>query len=95
MTKDEALKQALEALERMKQHSYLRLDYAEQAITAINEALAQPPLPVQPVQRPWVGLTDDEIKDALVSVDTKTKRLPPGMKAFAQAVEAKLKEKNT
>jgi hypothetical protein len=42
MTKDEALKLALEALERMKQHSYLRLDYAEQAITAIKEALAQP-----------------------------------------------------
>ena len=44
MTKDEALKLALEALERMKQHSYLRLDYAEQAITAIKEALAQPAL---------------------------------------------------
>ena len=42
MTKDEALKLALEALERMKQHSYLRLDYAEQAITAIKEALAEP-----------------------------------------------------
>jgi hypothetical protein len=41
MTK-EALKLALEALERMKQHSYLRLDYAEQALTAIKEALAQP-----------------------------------------------------
>ena len=39
MTKDEALKLALEALERMKQHSYLRLDYAEQAIAAIKEAL--------------------------------------------------------
>jgi hypothetical protein len=51
--------------------------------------------PPQPEERPWVGLTDDEIKDALVSVDAKTKRLPPGMKAFAQAVEAKLKEKNT
>jgi hypothetical protein len=46
-------------------------------------------------QRQWVGLTDDEMKNALVSVDAETKRLPPGMKAFARAIEAKLKEKNT
>lgn len=45
-------------------------------------------------KREWVGLTDDEMKDVLVSVDAETKRLPPGMKAFAQAIEAKLKEKN-
>jgi len=46
-------------------------------------------------QRPWVGLTDEERKDALVSVDAETKRLPPGMTAFARAIEAKLKERNT
>jgi len=45
-------------------------------------------------QREWVGLSDDEMKDALVSVDAETKRLPSGMKAFAQAIEIKLKEKN-
>jgi hypothetical protein len=45
-------------------------------------------------KREWVGLTEDEMKDALVSVDAETKRLPPGMKAFAQAIEIKLKEKN-
>jgi len=45
-------------------------------------------------QRPWVGLTDEERKDALVSVDAETKRLPPGMTAFARAIEAKLKERN-
>ena len=45
-------------------------------------------------QRPWQGLTDKERKDALVSVDVETKRLPPGMTAFARAVEAKLKERN-
>ena len=45
-------------------------------------------------QRPWVGLTDEEMEAALVSVDADTKRLPPGMKAFARAIEAKLKEKN-
>ena len=46
-------------------------------------------------QRTWVGLTDEERKDALVSVDAETKRLPPGMTAFARAIEAKLKERNT
>ena len=51
MTKErEALTLALEALERMKQHSYLRLDYAEQAIAAIKEALAQPE---PPILREW------------------------------------------
>jgi hypothetical protein len=33
-------------------------------------------------------LTDEEIKQALTSVDPETKRLPPGMKAFARAIEA-------
>ena len=33
-------------------------------------------------------LTDDEIEAALLSVDPMTKRLPPGMKAFARAIEA-------
>ena len=45
-------------------------------------------------KRMWVGLTDEERKDALVSVDAETKRLPPGFKYFAGAIEAKLKEKN-
>ena len=46
-------------------------------------------------KRPWVGLTDEEIKQALTSVDPETKRLPPGMKAFARAIEAALRSKNT
>jgi hypothetical protein len=33
-------------------------------------------------------LTDEEIKQALTSVDPETKRLPPGMKAFARSIEA-------
>jgi hypothetical protein len=47
-----------------------------------------------PPKRPWVGLTDEEAKEALISVDHETKRLPPGMKAFARAIESKLKDKN-
>ena len=55
------------------------------------------PLPeyTTPPQRPWVGLTDEAMKDALISVDAETRRLPPGFKDFARAIEAKLKEKNT
>jgi hypothetical protein len=55
-------------------------------------AQAFPKPVVQPAQRPWVELTDDEVntlwsewKDA-VCLDHKT---------WAKAVEAKLKEKNT
>ena len=45
-------------------------------------------------RREWVELTDEEKKDALVSVDPETRRLPPGFRDFASAIEAKLKEKN-
>jgi hypothetical protein len=47
-----------------------------------------------PPQRPWVDLTDEEMKAALISIDAETRRLPPGFKDFARAIEAKLKEKN-
>ena len=42
MTDRELMQQALEALEKMKSHSYLRLDYAEEAIAALRKRLAQP-----------------------------------------------------
>jgi hypothetical protein len=43
----------------------------------------------------WVGLTDDEMFDCLVKFDPVAKRLPLGFKWFAEAIEAKLMEKNT
>lgn len=49
----------------------------------------------QVYKKPWQGLTDEEVKAALVSVDPETKRLPPGLRDFARSIEAKLKEKNT
>jgi hypothetical protein len=49
-------------------------------ITAIKEALAQP------VQRPWVGLTEDEVIDVFKEKNAIK---------FARAIEAKLKELNT
>jgi hypothetical protein len=50
------------------------------------------PWPVAP--KPWVGLTADEMLEALTSVDPETQRLPVGFSLFAQAIETKLKEKN-
>ena len=43
----------------------------------------------------WVGLTEDEMFDCLVKFDPVAKRLPLGFKWFAEAIEAKLRERNT
>ena len=134
MTKDEALKLALEALE-----GYVNVvvsvndpnewtpkvadagEPARKAITAIKEALAQPEqepfmasyqfkqygyykdgkgtlklgnIPAtQPPQRTWVGLTDEEIIEMLNY--GKYGHVPQYVRNFVDAIEAKLKEKNT
>ena len=49
----------------------------------------------RPPQRKWVGLTDGEVLDVLISVDGEAVRLPSMVGIFARAIEAKLKEKNT
>ena len=57
---------------------------------------------IQEYIRPWVGLTDEERFEALKTVDAGTAvtlligrpKMPPAFVVFAQAVEAKLKEKN-
>ena len=113
MTKDEALKMALETLERSVSTCFTPFAYEEvmcikhhfvnETITAIKEALAQPEqepvnincpsclhsfamLPV--AQREWVGLTRTEL--------IKCGVLPFGMSyELCQAIEAKLKDKNT
>ena len=46
----------------------------------------------QPPQRTWVGLTDEERKETLQSVNTG---FVVDASVVAQAIEAKLKEKNT
>ena len=131
MTKDEALKLALEVLEQLR--TPLRVNTAldaydvSRAITAIKQALAldkkaenarelgldyepvgwwdskigffeekhfdqlQPLYTAPPAaQRPWVGLTDEEILEAagIDGADT-------WLFETAYAIEAKLKEKNT
>ena len=45
---------------------------------------------IDPPQRTWVGLTDDEMFELWVSADEQKDRM-----AFGKAVESKLKEKNT
>lgn len=51
-----------------------------------NENNADVPLYTSPPKRE--PLTDEQIKDALVSVDAETKRLPSGFRDFARAIEA-------
>ena len=93
MTKDEALKLALEALGWTDEWRPQGLK--EEAITAIKEALAQPEhigfmdSKLNPIQRTWVGLTNDEIFEIHKQVDSMQ------YLTFGHAIEAKLKEKNT
>ena len=82
----EALKLALEALQVLGwQPTEEAMDYRDNAIDAIREALAE-----QPASKPWVGLTDKEIEQVCVP-------LGAAMLSFtevARAIEAKLREKN-
>ena len=82
----EALKLALEALEFSSPHSFARVAYWK-AIDAIKAALAQP------AQRPWVGLTDEEID--YLYVEHRGDGGPTAIcEQFAKAYETYLKEKN-
>jgi hypothetical protein len=118
MTKDEALKLALEALKAtIDVPCYGGHPKQEAAAIAITEALAQPAPPPeckteaeqtayafgwwkalesvrveQPAQRPWVGLTDEEIKPLC---DENHIIYGAYTIDFIQSIEAKLKEKNT
>ena len=46
---------------------------------------------IQDYKRPWVGLTDEEIRDCL---GPEAVCIPPGWSRLTRAIEAKLKEKN-
>ena len=90
MTKDEALKLALEALGEIEwsNNSQWQSDRAKVAITAIKEALAQP------AQRPWVGLTFEERNDIWI-YEFGWGYPSHNDEDLMKAIEAKLKEKNT
>ena len=136
MTKDEALKTALEALERINDRFDLEsvAQDATKAITALEKALAQPEqepfeywnavegwvkidevrehfdavgcgtiyktagedrVPVYttpPPHRTWVGLEAEEVQELRYKIDVTAHWTYDD---FAQAIEAKLKEKNT
>ena len=100
MTKDEALKLALSALDEVRQETFrLMRDgqtlYAEkkvwEAIYTIKKVLTQPKQ-----ERTWVGLTDEEIKAFDTWHDHREEEVgwcnPSEIVAY---IEAKLKEKNT
>ena len=93
MTEREALKLALKFLESMMTHQWRARDIYNLK-DAIKEALAQPEhigfmdSKLNPIQRTWVGLTRTELIRCGV--------LPFGMSyQLYEAIEAKLKEKNT
>jgi len=79
MSKDKALRMALDALEMYELET--NSEFQSKAITAIKKALAQP-------HSEWVGLTDEEIDQICGDVGY-------GYINVARAIEAKLKEKNT
>ena len=101
MTKDEAMKLALEALRQIDEA--MPFPVAKLAQAALREALAEQPAQQEhddltiayiaglsrgkdlAPQRTWVGLTDEELADSMDMSIQKTCR----------AIEAKLKEKNT
>ena len=108
MTKDEALKMALEALKQIDEA--MPFPVAKLAQASIKEALAQTqepvawwndtgthidlnvsgrgtPLYTHPLQRTWVGLTAKEKHEFRYSHMTTAD--------FIDAIEAKLKDKNT
>ena len=79
MTKDEALKMALEALKHVE--DVYGVTY-EEAMLSIEEALAQP-------EREWVGLTDEDMDFLYPHGSTVW------VQETVKNIEAKLKDKNT
>jgi hypothetical protein len=106
MTQTEALRLALEALEDLGMKHYENTGEVlyKNTYTAIKVALEAKDEPVAylpptaspenacytPPQRTWVGLTNEEI----ASVEYNNHPLD-GIRSFARAIEAKLKEKNS
>jgi hypothetical protein len=88
MTDKELLQQALDALISVWNSD--RTKRQVETILAIKSRLAQP-------KKEWVGLTEEDIDDAeihLTSCRNNHESWIEGIQEFAQAIEAKLKEKN-
>jgi hypothetical protein len=102
MTKDEALKLALEAMEDV-QDMMTTSDWFNERVQVVRQALAEPDTQNE---REWVGLTDEEIEAIQYNSDTEVEyelfdegdygtEINIYPENFARAIEAKLKEKNT
>jgi hypothetical protein len=94
-----AIKAALEAKDEPWEQFYPEMGKPKLAYLPPTESLEN--ACYIPPQRTWVGLTDDEIEHAFktnsVMVDNGNAYMVAGLRAvnIAQAIEAKLKEKNT
>ena len=88
MTKDEALKLALEYIET-NAHERRHVRWAiKEALQIASIIACRDALDAQPVPRRWVGLTEDEINACDPSEECW------GLHKIARAIEDKLKEKN-
>jgi hypothetical protein len=87
-----AIKEAIAELESQEPFCYVYKENGEDFFAPKDgyyPADAKP-LYTHPPQRTWVGLTDEEIEDLYFDKFSMGE-----LKAFAKAIEAKLKEKNT
>jgi len=85
-----SLNQAIAELESQESVGWLvEFENGEQELHFDKQSVGetQNPLYTHPPQRTWVGLTDEEMMDAIYVDDTPMER--------GRRVEAKLKEKNT
>jgi len=104
MTNRAVMQQALECIERLNMRGFILADFedeVESAITALREALEQP------VQRPWQGLTPEEVQfyrkkhsklfNAGYDKVTETNLIAEEFNSigFYKEVSAALKERNT
>jgi len=81
----QAAQQALEALNLPSMKTQQMLIQRDEAIVALREALAQP------AQRPWQGLTDEEVE----MIEAGIGYMGRSVTAIIKEAEAKLKERNT
>ena len=109
MTKDEALKMAIECLQFVEEYDNYGINVAKPVIQACKEALEQPaqePIhncpncnslftkEIHSIPAPsWQGLSDDEIFEIDKSIDPKIS-IGIGKTLFARAIEQAIKEKN-
>ena len=88
MTDEQRLQMITDQLILVRDNLFRGMSKSMQKLQArsINEVLELPNHTQSP-QRPWVGLTDEEISELI--------RATHNTGSFVRAIEAKLKEKNT